>query len=70
MHEDNALPHLTVAQVDGGVELEPIVEAVSPAVRARLPVSAQVQSVALLEQGEDGRWEVRTRVPLGAGRDG
>ena len=66
IHEDNVVPHLMVARVDEGGELEPIVEEVSPAVRSRLPITAQAQSVALLEQGEEGRWGVRAQVTLGA----
>jgi hypothetical protein len=51
---DEIIPHVTIS--------------VSPIdVDIALPIAAHAHEVTLIEQGEDGRWSVRRRFPLGSG---
>ena len=57
---DEVIPHLTVAE--GGVELQDEVET---ALTPHLPIRADAKTVALLVEGENERWFLGERFPLG-----
>jgi 2'-5' RNA ligase len=58
---DTIVPHLTVAEADDGV-LDGIADTLDP----ELPIEAQATEALLLDEGEDGFWRERCRLPLGA----
>jgi 2'-5' RNA ligase len=63
-HGEEPTPHLTVAERRLGSTTE--LRAAEAVVRERLPVRAQVRSVALLAgSARPGSWSVATTVPLG-----
>ena len=51
---DEIIPHVTVSTTPIDVEIA-------------LPIAAHAHEVTLIEQGDDGRWSVRRRFPLGSG---
>jgi 2'-5' RNA ligase len=57
---DEVIPHLTVAE--GNVELQDEVEA---ALTPHLPILADAKTIALLVEGENERWHLGERFPLG-----
>lgn len=61
---DHIVPHLTVAHALDREELDRIAQAFAQAVTGKLPVSATVTEVGLLDN-TDGHWQVRANFPLG-----
>jgi len=59
---DEVIPHLTVAMRGS--------EAMRDEIRAGLPIAAAVSEAVLMVEGEDARWSVAERFPLGRRRPG
>jgi 2'-5' RNA ligase len=60
----DTVPHLTVAQIVDGRELERVAEEFASASHGRLPIHAAASQVALMENGS-GRWKISTELQLG-----
>jgi 2'-5' RNA ligase len=58
------VPHLTVAQIGGRLQLEKISSDFVQASQGKLPLSAAASEVALMDS-RSGRWEVRAKLGLG-----
>lgn len=65
IHEDNVVPHLTIVDASREGDFEAIAAEVVADVHPRLPVTTEVQAVALLESDDEGMWGVRTAITLG-----
>jgi len=62
---DEIIPHLTVAHLDGPLDLDAVeAEIAAPAGRL-LPIRTAVRAVSLLAE-DDGRWVLREQFPLAA----
>jgi 2'-5' RNA ligase superfamily len=57
---DEVIPHLTVAETDSG----PLDEILAAA-RLSVPFEATADSLEVLAEGADGRWQRRWRLPFG-----
>lgn len=55
------VPHLTVAQADD----PEVLDRADAAVRSGLPVAAQATEAWLMVEGDDDRWRIRRRLPMG-----
>jgi 2'-5' RNA ligase len=64
MHEDDVVPHLTIADVELDDELDPLAAQIEPDVRAALPVTARIEAVTVMEQGANEQFAFRAAVPL------
>jgi 2'-5' RNA ligase len=60
----HVIPHLTVAQAAEPHQLNQIAQAFEQAAEGRLPISATVTEVGLLDN-TNGHWQLRARFPLG-----
>jgi hypothetical protein len=60
---DEILPHLSVALPDDPADLEQIVEEFREAAQAKMPFSAQITHVALMDS-LSGSWKIREKFPL------
>jgi 2'-5' RNA ligase len=60
---DEVIPHLTIVE-RGDIDLAAVVAAAASA----LPFAARVVRVSVIAEGDDGRWRMRWRLPLGVRR--
>lgn len=58
-------PHLTVGEASDDLSTDAILEAARRELAPRLPVRFRVESLSLLEEGDDGVWRIASRLALG-----